>query len=509
MGAVRVYIRPIDPAQTTAGVNDNEFIDVSEDVASGGIKIKDYSWVNETTLGDQRISNCSVKLYSDGDKYSQNGSVFNGSRDYSLVRITWITGKGLRLSPGFFKCGPGASIGKEITLYEGIINDSKTKQKIGDKFITFNVLGKMSALENIQILDVPARVWNSNDFLQAMKVHYVQNVTNNSFYSQLNLPNFMANEDSFFLDRDQVGNPLSRIQTYAKRVYDLSNNSIFTGYNFLPLMQDTIPGFTTTYANIESYEDMGGKLFGQIVTLANMRGHYVFNDIDTLQIRAHSVGARQLMLGMGPLAITGSTVDSYDPHADADISNALILIGEGYHSGPENIMEIKDLSINKTKAYGSARMNFNGKDFVFANRGITSSGFDDSIIDNVFDLNTNGITLSEEIPLLSNLIEYGNALVMFLYEYCCPTIELKVKTYLTEESAMLNIGSQVVIKGLFFSGIDRGLSDIIFNPLDLTGSDDLNPRSYRVLGREIDTKDESIVLFLRENTRTHIFTPIP
>jgi len=146
MSRVHVFIKPF---KDTSGNYADDFIEVSADVIDRSLgELKQRLDHSEYDIGVIRNSNVRLKLQNDAGQYNDvgdPGSIFVFKRSDSIVKITWEPGEG-PLVCGFFK-PITAQLSTEITLFEGLLEDTAEKASVDDQVIDFNVLGYESILD--------------------------------------------------------------------------------------------------------------------------------------------------------------------------------------------------------------------------------------------------------------------------------------------------------------------------------------------------------------------------
>ncbi len=147
--AFRIYVRPFDDD----GTYQDDWINVTEDVDSAGLtQIKQSLDNSEYDVGIFKNSGVTLTLVNVAGRYSdagQPGSIFRFRRSNSLVRVTWDINT-QPLICGFFECG-SVALGEEITMFEGLLDDTALKQDADSQTLQFKVLGKESIFSQVDI----------------------------------------------------------------------------------------------------------------------------------------------------------------------------------------------------------------------------------------------------------------------------------------------------------------------------------------------------------------------
>lgn len=494
MGQLRVYVRPFNPAQTTVGVNfPDDYTEISEDVIEKSVKIKKYGWVNETEVNQQRMPSAKLKLYDSG-RYDSNGSIFMGQRDLSLIRIAWISGQGGGNTCGFTVCGITTSPNTESVLFEGLINDSNTKINLKDQTIEFEVLDKLDALRRVNAFSLTALDWGSTNFVATALEHYfATSVQNHPVVNQVNLDVTATSINKiplFYDSTPSVAPTFNRTGTFSKSVPDLADPSNTTEYPFLLVLPEiNFPNNSLRPVTIIGYTEGDDRLLGQLTELATLRGNHLFTKGNVLYMQPHSVAQETLQNGLAPWFFS-PIQESIDLPPPSNIPpDNLILSGEN-SSRPVNVIEVNELSVNRSKAFGGVEMDSGSFSFGAGNR-VASTFSSQDILNRGLELTANEFILRSGI----SLHEFDAAIWLLLSEYYSPCIELKVTTYLTSDWANIGIGDLVGMQGLFYSG--GSLGKVIFDASRAGGLP--GPRPFRVLGYEFDVSKETVKLYLRES----------
>jgi len=149
MGAIKVFIKPFK----TDGTYQDDFIDVTADVSEDTIgSITQKLDGSDFDTGVFTNSSFSMKLNNQSGSYNDVGSLtsmFNYRRAGTLVRVTWLFGEYEPIL-GSAICGE-AILGPQEIFYEGILEDKATTINVETNLITFNVLGRASIFEAVEI----------------------------------------------------------------------------------------------------------------------------------------------------------------------------------------------------------------------------------------------------------------------------------------------------------------------------------------------------------------------
>lgn len=151
MSTTHVYLKPFIDDAGSGYVAD--WIEVSKDVSELGTLTQALD-NTEYEVGVFRASNVKLSLLNHHGYYSDVGNVdtiFKYTRARSLVKITWEPGNH-PLIAGFFNADdPDAIASEEITVFEGLLDDVGTQQKIDDADVDFQVLGYEALLNELVV----------------------------------------------------------------------------------------------------------------------------------------------------------------------------------------------------------------------------------------------------------------------------------------------------------------------------------------------------------------------
>lgn len=142
----RVYVQTFDVSGNYTGT----WIEVTKYVVMD--EFQAINWALDNTdynIGIYRTSNAKITFRNDDGKFSdvgQSGSMFNWTRNNSLIKITWTgeryaqSGGPTGLIAGFFPAGD-AWLLQETEIFRGFLNDDSLTLDLSDNKLSFDLLG--------------------------------------------------------------------------------------------------------------------------------------------------------------------------------------------------------------------------------------------------------------------------------------------------------------------------------------------------------------------------------
>lgn len=152
MGVLRVEFLPFDDTGNYVA----DWIDVTEDVSAKSIStIKQTIANNDFDIGIFRTSNIKLNMDNISGNYSdidQPRSIFNFKRADTQVRVFWnfsahIAQAGAAVAGGL----TGATLGGEVEIYKGLLNDDNFALDLGSHFVNFDVLGRETLFKRVEV----------------------------------------------------------------------------------------------------------------------------------------------------------------------------------------------------------------------------------------------------------------------------------------------------------------------------------------------------------------------
>lgn len=224
MARFRVYIKPF----TDAGEYASEYTEVTSDVAA----LSDPKQAIDNTdfnVGVIRNNGLSLTLRNDLGYYSDVDdikSIFRYTRKNTQVKITWDF-RNYDLICGFFNVNK-EPLGGEVIIFEGLINDVTTFNKVNLQQATFAVLGLESLLDDIE---TPFSSINNGDTLQTVLYACLNQAPFNELLT-VSLANInpavnVAIDDKSGLENQTVGRTLENLLLAANSVLYIKNRTVY------------------------------------------------------------------------------------------------------------------------------------------------------------------------------------------------------------------------------------------------------------------------------------------
>lgn len=224
MSRFRVYLKPF----IDSGEYASEYTEVTSDVASlsdpkQAIDNSDFN------VGVIRNNGLSLVLRNDLGYYSDVNdikSIFRRTRKNTQVKITWDF-RNYDLICGFFNVNK-EPLGGEVTVFEGLINDVTTINKISLQQVTFTVLGLESLLDD---LETPFSSINNGDNFKAVLYACLNQAPFNELLT-VSLSNILpaidlAIDDKSSLENKTVGQTLQNLLLAANSVLYIKDRIVY------------------------------------------------------------------------------------------------------------------------------------------------------------------------------------------------------------------------------------------------------------------------------------------
>ena len=224
MARFRVYIKPF----TDSGEYASEYTEITSDVASLGDP-KQAIDNTDFNVGVIRNNGLSLTLRNDLGYYSDVNdikSVFRHTRKNTQVKITWDF-RSYDLICGFFRVNR-EPLGGEVTVFEGLINDVTTFNKVNLQQAVFTVLGLESLLDDIE---TPYSSISNGDTFQSVLYACLNQAPFNELIT-VSLANIspavdLAIDDKTNLENQTVGQTLQDLLLAANSVLYIKNRAVY------------------------------------------------------------------------------------------------------------------------------------------------------------------------------------------------------------------------------------------------------------------------------------------
>ncbi len=342
-------------------------IEITDDVEIDSIGTIDNNLDNtDYNIGIYRSSNFSITIRNDSGIYSDVGqpnSIFRHKRSGSKLRFTW-SHNSARLKCGFVPCG-NSVLTQEITVFNGLLDDSSLTLDLVNQELSFNTLGLDSFLGQQQVNW--AAVGSNQSFID-VAFSGVSGVLTATTIS----PHGLINGNPVqFTTTGSLPTGISALTTYY--VFKTST----TTYNLAKNYADSLTG-----TSLISYSTTGSACFQSFpfgyyishlinlilqwsTTLSGLFGVPVTYDsanisvgIDSIIDDATGVQNKTVLAALQDLLLLSNSVmyfinGSIYVRPRTPTSNVFNMFGQASTSGPENIQDVQNLTSGLNRIFNT------------------------------------------------------------------------------------------------------------------------------------------------------------